>query len=64
MFTSDKILNALIDSLSIEDLETLLAQKRKTQEASKPKEMSENEILDNQIRNEILKLGILYPPKN
>ncbi len=61
MNTGDKLLSVLVESLSVEDLEKLLAKKKK---AGKPKKMTEDEYWENYYKERIIKLGILYPPKN
>lgn len=55
-----KILDVLIDSLSIEDLERLLEQKKC---AKSPNELTEDEKWINHYKNEIIDRGILCPPK-
>jgi len=60
VFLEKKILQFLIDSLSVEDLEIILKEKKGVK---KPKPMSKDEITKIQMREQIIKLGILYPPK-
>lgn len=60
MNTSDKLLSILVESLSVEDLEKLLAKKKK---AGKPKKVSYREERIAYYREQIIKKGILYAPK-
>lgn len=58
---SDKLLNALVDSLSVEDLESILSQKRaKTFRGHSPKPMTEREQLKKHYRQLFLSMGKLY----
>jgi|GEM_PF-6577773 len=56
----DKILQTILDSLTVEELESLLEKKKN---ALSPKEMTEDEMWINHYKNEIIKRGILCPPK-
>lgn len=59
--TSDKILNALLEGLSVEDLETILKQKKdKATTGNKPKSMTKKQRLKNHYRELILQRGNLY----
>ena len=63
--TSDKILNALLDGLSVKDLEIILEQKKdKLSPDHKLKPMTEKQRLKNHYRNLLLSRGNLYLPKN
>jgi len=63
--TSDKILNALLDGLSIKDLETILKQKKdKLSPDHKLKPMTERQKLKNHYRSLLLSRGNLYLTKN
>ncbi len=58
---SDKLLNALVDSLSVEDLEAILSQKRaKTSRDHTPKPMTERDRLKKHYRQLFLSMGKLY----
>lgn len=65
----DRLFDALIKSTSINELETILVQKKKEagliiKEASVgPNPMTEKEELMEFYRKKILRMGILYPPK-
>ena len=59
---SDKILNVLLDSLSVEELEAALAQKRGVN-SSRPKPMTEKERLKEHYSRLIIAMGILHPPQ-
>lgn len=59
--TGDKLMSVLIDSLSVEELETLLEQKKN---AGKPKQMTYEQEWTNYYREEIIKQGILHLPDN
>ncbi len=59
--TSDKILNALLEGLSIEDLETILKQKKDKSTLKKTlKPMTKKQRLKNHYRSLILSRGNLY----
>ena len=63
--TSDKILNALLDGLSIKDLEAILKQKKdKLSPAHRLKPMTKKQRLKNHYRSLLLSRGNLYLPKN
>lgn len=57
---SDKILNVLLDSLSVEELEAALAQKKRVKSAM-PKPMTDDEALGEYYRRLIISRGILFP---
>lgn len=58
---SDKLLNALLDSLSVEDLEAILSQKKaKAFPDHKPKPMTEREKLKKYYRNLFISTGKLH----
>jgi hypothetical protein len=58
---NDKILNALVDTLSIEELEAILSQKRfKTCPEHKPKPMTEREKLKKHYRELFISMGKLH----
>ena len=57
--TGDKLMNLLIESLSVEELEEILMKKKSI---STPKPMTEGEKLEQHYRKELFKMG-LYPPK-
>ncbi|MEW2922983.1 hypothetical protein AB1A65_16040 [Muricauda sp. ANG21] len=58
---SDKLLNALLDSLSVEDLEAILSQKKaKECPDHKPKPMTEREKLKKYYRNLFISMGKLH----
>ena len=58
---SDKLLNALMDSLSVEDLEAILSQKiAKACPGHKPKPMTEREKLKRYYRNLFISMGKLH----
>ncbi len=59
--TSDKILNALLEGLSVDDLETILKQKRdKATSGNKPKPISKKQQLKNHYRELLIKRGNLF----
>lgn len=58
---SDNILNLLVDSLSVEELEAALSRKRGIL-LDRPKPMTERERLLEGYRRRMVALGILYPP--
>ncbi len=63
--TNDKILNALLDGLSVKDLEIILKKKKdKLSPDHKLKPMTEEQRLINHYRNLILSRGNLYLPNN
>ncbi|WP_271784546.1 hypothetical protein [Aquimarina algiphila] len=63
--TSDKILNALLDGLSIKDLEIILEQKKdKLSPDYKLKPMTERQKLKNHYRSLLLSRGNLYTSKS
>ena len=58
---SDKLLNALLDSLSVEDLEAILSQKKaKECPDHKPIPMTEREKLKKYYRNLFISMGKLH----
>ncbi|GMN11181.1 hypothetical protein MTsPCn9_21140 [Croceitalea sp. MTPC9] len=58
---SEKLLNALVDSLSVEDMEAILSQKiAKARPDHKPKPMTEREKLKKHYRNLFLSMGKLH----
>jgi hypothetical protein len=58
---SDKLLNALLDSLSVEDLEAILSQKKaKACPYHKPKPMTEREKLKKYYRDLFISTGKLH----
>jgi len=58
---SDKLLNALLDSLSVEDLESILSQKKaKVCPDHKPKPMTEREKLKKYYRDLFISTGKLH----
>tara|TARA_R110002072_G_scaffold168634_1_gene322294 strand:- start:494 stop:709 length:216 start_codon:yes stop_codon:yes gene_type:complete len=62
---SDKILNALVDSLSIEELEAILTQKKtKSFSDYRPKPMTEKQRLNAHYRKLMISMGTVYPPKH
>ena len=62
--TSDKILNALLEGLSIKDLEIILKQKKdKVSPKHRLKPMTEKQRLKNHYRSLLLSRGNLYLPK-
>ncbi|CAH8282664.1 hypothetical protein EV196_10563 [Mariniflexile fucanivorans] len=62
---SDKILNVLVDSLSIEELEAILTQKRsKLFPDYKPRPMTEEQRLKEHYRRLMISMGMVYPPKH
>ncbi len=63
--TSDKILNALLEGLSIKDLEIILKQKKdKVSPKRKLKPMTKKQRLKNHYRSLLLSRGNLYPSKH
>ena len=61
---SDKLLNALVDSLSVEDLEAILSQKiARACPDHKPKPMTEREKMKKHYRNLFLSMGKLHLQK-
>ncbi len=62
---SDKILNALVDSLTVEELEAILAEKKaKAFPDYKPKPMTEKQRLKEYYRKLMVSMGTVYPPKH
>lgn len=59
---AENIVNLLVDSLSIEELEAALYRKKGIGKPA-PKPMSEKERLLEGYRRRMLALGILHPPK-
>ncbi|ASV30966.1 hypothetical protein [Maribacter cobaltidurans] len=58
---SDKLLNALVDSLSVEDLQAIMSQKIAKECADhKPKPMTEREKLKKHYRNLFISMGKLH----
>ncbi|MCB0460351.1 MAG: hypothetical protein KDC74_10105 [Flavobacteriaceae bacterium] len=55
-------MNILIDSLSVDEIESLLAKKNKKIKKSVPKPMTELEKWTRYYKGEVIKLGVLYPP--
>ena len=60
--SGDNIVNILVDSLSIEELEAALRRK-KGNTANRPRQMSEKERLFDEYRKRMIALGILHPPR-
>jgi len=54
MISSDKILTAVIDSLSVEDLKEILRQKE-----NKPKPIPKSRVIIDKYKEEIISKGIL-----
>uniref|UniRef100_UPI004047DC45 hypothetical protein n=1 Tax=Mariniflexile sp. TaxID=1979402 RepID=UPI004047DC45 len=62
---SDKILNVLVDSLSVEEMEAILIQKKtKSFPDYKPTPMTEKQRLKEHYRKLMISMGIVYPPKH
>lgn len=59
---SDKILNAVIDSLSVEELKAIIAQKERSI-APVPTPMTQKELLKENYRKLIISMGVLHPRK-
>ena len=58
--SGDKIINVLADSLSVEEIEELLARKKNT---TRPDKVTERTKWMEYYKNEFLSKGILFPPK-
>ncbi len=58
--TGEKLMSVLVENLSIEELEALIEKKKN---ASKPKRVSREDYMINKITNQLLSMGIFYPPK-
>ena len=63
MNVNDKILNSLLDSFTVDEFESLLVKKKSTIKKPAPKAMTETEKWTRHYENEVIKLGVLYPPK-
>lgn len=63
-FVGDKLLHALLDNLSVEDLETIVT-KKKAQICSdnKPEPMTEKERLMKNYRQQLYDMGRFFPKK-
>jgi hypothetical protein len=62
---SDKILNVLVDSLSIEELEAILNQKKtKLFPDYEPRPMTEKQRLKEHYRRLMISMGTVYPAKH
>ena len=59
---ADNILNLLVDSLTVEELEAALRRKKGISN-NLPKHMSEKERLYDEYRKRMIALGILHPPR-
>lgn len=61
---SDKILSALMDSLSVDELEAILAQKKtRVRPGHKPKPMTETQQLKAHYRKLMISMGIVHPSR-
>lgn len=60
--SGDNIVNILVDSLSVEDLEAALRRKKGIHNVT-PRPMSKKELLLEKYRKRMVALGILHPPK-
>ena len=62
---NDKLLDALVDTLSVEELENILAQKKKKASPNfKPEPMTEKQHLKDHYRKLMISMGIVYTPKH
>ena len=63
---NNKILNAVVETLSIEELEAILVRKKRERDgihnAAKPKAMSEREKQKAHWIKVMVSMGIIYPP--
>lgn len=61
---NNKILDAVVESLSIEELEAILAQKKRANfdVGDLPKPMSERERLKQHYLKVLVSMGAIYPP--
>lgn len=59
---ADNILNLLVDSLTVEELEAALERKKGISN-NRPRPMTEKERLFDENRKRMIALGILHPPK-
>jgi hypothetical protein len=59
--TGDKFINVLVDSLSVEELENLLKQKRNV---VKPEKVTEKRKWIEFYKQQLTNKGVLNPPKN
>ena len=59
---ADNILNLMVDSLTVEELEAALRRKKGISN-NRPKPMTEKERLFDEYRKRMLALGILHPPR-
>tara|TARA_R110002049_G_scaffold2821_4_gene22825 strand:+ start:4693 stop:4890 length:198 start_codon:yes stop_codon:yes gene_type:complete len=60
---ADNILNLLVDSLSVEELEAAL-QRKKGNSYTLPKPMTDKERLMHEYRKRMIAMGILHPPRS
>jgi len=60
---ADNILNLLVDSLTVEELEAAL-QRKKSVSYTLPKPMTEKKRLLDEYRKRMIALGILHPPRS
>lgn len=66
---SNKILDAVLESLSIEELEAIIARKKReiggaVSALPSPKPMSEKEKMKHHYLNVLVSMGIIYPPED
>ena len=59
---ADNILNLLVDSLTVEELEAALRRKKGVSD-KRPKPMTEKERLFDEYRKRMIAMGILHPPR-
>lgn len=63
MSIDEKIRNFLIDGLTVEDLQLLLSEKQEKIADKEPRLMTETEKWTKHYQDQIVKFGVLFPPK-